>query len=116
MFKLDGDKFSEMVTEYLGSWRCIRHYLILITIWCIFNTVLAHIPFLAFLSVDQWPFQALNLILGGLASISGPLVMISQKKADKARDELLIKISRIEDSILNKVEEDIAIDKAKLEE
>lgn len=114
MIKFDADAVSEKITNYLGSWKCIKHYALLILCWVVFNSVFAFIPVLKVLSVDVWPFQALNLILAVVAAMTGPLVMLSQKKADKARDELITKISNIEEVILSKVEQDIEIDENKL--
>ena len=76
-----GDKLSDMVAQFGGSWAFIITFFALLTAWIILNAfILIQKPF------DPYPFILLNLILSCIAAIQAPIIMMSQnRKEDKDR-------------------------------
>ena len=76
-----GEKLSDSVASFGGSWKFIITFFSLLTGWIILNVVfLTQKPF------DPYPFILLNLILSCIAAIQAPIIMMSQnRKEDKDR-------------------------------
>jgi uncharacterized membrane protein len=76
-----GDKLSDKVAEFGGSWYFIIFFMSLLVVWIIVNSyVLLKHPF------DPYPFILLNLILSCVAALQAPVIMMSQnRKEDKDR-------------------------------
>ena len=81
-----GDRIADKVAEFGGSWKFIFSFLGLMGIWMGLNTwqLLAQ-PF------DEYPFILLNLMLSTVAALQGPVIMMSQNRAqekDRLRADL----------------------------
>jgi uncharacterized membrane protein len=77
-----GERLSDRLASFGGSWTFIISFAIVLAIWITFNlSVPAAIRF------DSFPFILLNLILSCLAAIQAPVIMMSQKRQE-AKDRL----------------------------
>lgn len=76
-----GDKLSDKVAEFGGSWAFIITFFSILAGWIVLNSiVLLQKPF------DPYPFILLNLVLSCIAAIQAPIIMMSQnRKEDKDR-------------------------------
>ncbi len=77
-----GDRVSDKVAAFGGSWRFIIGFCVVLVIWIIVNTVvLVSRPF------DPFPYILLNLVLSCIAAIQAPVIMMSQNRQE-AKDRL----------------------------
>ena len=77
-----GEKLSDRIAVFGGSWKFITVFFSLLGFWIAFNSVLfLWAPF------DPYPYILLNLILSCLASIQAPIIMMSQNRQE-AKDRL----------------------------
>ena len=75
-----GERLSDKLAAFGGSWRFIIIFASILFIWIAINSyVLLTRPF------DPYPFILLNLILSCLAAIQAPVIMMSQNRQE-ARD------------------------------
>jgi uncharacterized membrane protein len=79
-----GQKAADKLTAIVGSWGFIAFLVTLFLTWVIVNAVLLieyeSGPF------DPYPFVFLNLVLGSLAVIQAPIILMSQnRQAQKER-------------------------------
>ncbi len=76
-----GERLSDRIAEFGGSWRFIIIFLGIMLFWIAANTlVLLWKPF------DPYPFILLNLVLSCLAALQAPIIMMSQnRQEDKDR-------------------------------
>ncbi len=77
-----GERLSDRIAEFGGSWRFIILFGTVLMIWILANAI-----FLANRGFDPYPFILLNLILSCLAAIQAPIIMMSQNRAE-SRDRL----------------------------
>jgi uncharacterized membrane protein len=77
-----GERLSDRIAEFGGSWKFIMFFGGVLLIWILANAI-----FLANHGFDPYPFILLNLILSCLAAIQAPIIMMSQNRAE-ARDRL----------------------------
>src|ERR1043166_3016022 len=77
-----GERLSDRIASFGGSWRFIILFGAVLLFWIILNAV-----FLLNRGFDPYPFILLNLILSCLAAIQAPIIMMSQNRAE-ARDRL----------------------------
>jgi uncharacterized membrane protein len=73
-----GQKLSDKVARFGGSWRFIILFGVILTIWIIFN-VLA----LGAWRFDPYPFILMNLILSCIAAMQAPIIMMSQNRQEE---------------------------------
>jgi uncharacterized membrane protein len=73
-----GERLSDKVAEFGGSWEFIVSFSAGLFIWISINTVvlIAH-PF------DPYPFILLNLILSTVAALQVPIIMMSQNRKEE---------------------------------
>ncbi|WP_439882886.1 DUF1003 domain-containing protein [Pontibacter sp. MBLB2868] len=80
-----GQRLSDKIAEFGGSWTFILFFFSFILLWMMVNVYLiAGKPF------DPYPFILLNLILSCLAAIQAPIIMMSQNRKeakDRKRSE-----------------------------
>jgi len=77
------DRISDKIAEFGGSWRFIFFYCGLVFLWMAVNTAQRFgIP-----PFDEPPYQGLNLVLGIIATLQAPFIMMSQNR-DQARERL----------------------------
>src|SRR5436305_4590413 len=77
-----GERLSDRIAEFGGSWKFLITFGAVIFVWIGANAVL-----LATRTFDPYPFILLNLILSCLAAVQAPIIMMSQNRAE-ARDRL----------------------------
>jgi uncharacterized membrane protein len=73
-----GQKISDKVARFGGSWKFIILFGVVLTIWIIFN-VLAINRF----KFDPYPFILMNLILSCIAALQAPVIMMSQNRQEE---------------------------------
>lgn len=76
-----GDRISDAVTDFGGSWRFIIIFSTILVVWVAINSLL---PFLAW---DKPPFILLNLLLSFIAAFQAPFIMMTQNRSEKKQDE-----------------------------
>jgi uncharacterized membrane protein len=79
-----GQRAADKLTSIVGSWGFIAFLVILFLTWVVTNTIFLieseSGPF------DPYPFVFLNLVLGSLAVIQAPIILMSQnRQAQKER-------------------------------
>lgn len=73
-----GQKVSDKVAKFGGSWKFIILFGIILTIWIIFNVMaIGHYKF------DPYPFILMNLILSCIAALQAPVIMMSQNRQEE---------------------------------
>jgi uncharacterized membrane protein len=77
-----GERLSDRIAEFGGSWRFLISFGAVLVIWIVINGVI-----LVTRAFDPYPFILLNLILSCLAAVQAPIIMMSQNRAE-ARDRL----------------------------
>ncbi len=77
-----GERLSDHIAEFGGSWKFLISFGTILLIWIAINGVI-----LVTRAFDPYPFILLNLILSCLAAVQAPVIMMSQNRAE-ARDRL----------------------------
>jgi uncharacterized membrane protein len=77
-----GEKISDKVASFGGSWKFISIFFFLLIGWIILNSILV-----IFHKFDPYPFILLNLILSCIAAIQAPIIMMSQNRQE-AKDRI----------------------------
>lgn len=77
-----GERVSDFIADFGGSWRFIILFFVVLMGWIAFN-----LWALAGKVFDPYPFILLNLVLSCLAAIQAPIIMMSQKRQE-AKDRL----------------------------
>jgi len=72
-----GQRLSDKLAEFGGSWTFIMAFGGFMGIWIVLNVV-----FLRNSGYDPYPFILLNLILSCLASLQAPVIMMSQNRQE----------------------------------
>lgn len=76
-----GQRASDKLAEFAGSWFFIIAFTMFLIIWILINVYFLKNPF------DPYPFIMLNLVLSCVAAVQAPLIMMSQKRQEqKDRD------------------------------
>lgn len=73
-----GQKISDRVAHFGGSWKFIIAFGIVLSIWIVYNTLVA--PGEAF---DPYPFILMNLVLSCVAALQAPVIMMSQNRQEE---------------------------------
>jgi len=87
-----GERLSDKLAAFGGSWRFIIIFFALLTIWIIANSIS-----LLNKNFDPYPFILLNLILSCLAAIQAPIIMMSQNRMEtkdriRARNDYVVNL------------------------
>jgi uncharacterized membrane protein len=90
-----GEKISDWVADFVGSWTFIICFAVFLILWMGINAIALffHIPWLGF---DSPPFILLNLMCSFMAAFQFPLVLMSQNRGsqkDRERDKLQFEIT-----------------------
>ncbi len=72
-----GQRASDKLAEFAGSWFFIIGFTLFLLIWVLINVYFLKNPF------DPYPFIMLNLVLSCVAAIQAPLIMMSQKRQEQ---------------------------------
>jgi len=78
-----GDRISDAVARFGGSWMFINSFTVILLLWMAFNSWV----FFGLPTFDPPPFIGLNLLLSTLAALQGPVIMMSQNRQD-AKDRV----------------------------
>ena len=73
-----GQKLSDKVARFAGSWGFISSFLILLILWIIYNTNVEK-----GLNFDPYPFILMNLILSCIAALQAPVIIMSQNRQEE---------------------------------
>jgi uncharacterized membrane protein len=77
-----GERLSDHLASFGGSWTFIISFGVMLLIWMAFNAVTSEAE-----RFDPYPFILLNLVLSCLAALQAPIIMMSQKRQE-AKDRL----------------------------
>lgn len=73
-----GQKVSDKVARFGGSWKFIIFFGILLFIWILFNVIAVKAW-----RFDPFPFILMNLVLSCLAAMQAPIIMMSQNRQEE---------------------------------
>jgi uncharacterized membrane protein len=80
-----GERMADRIAKFAGSWPFLIYFGCVIVVWAIVNSrLILNRP------IDPFPYVFLNLILGCIASIQAPIIMMSQNREsqkDRMRSE-----------------------------
>ena len=77
-----GDRMSDNLAQFGGSWHFLIGFGVFLAIWIFLNTAL-----FAGWIFDAYPFIFLNLMLSCVAAVQAPVILMSQRRAE-AKDRL----------------------------
>ena len=77
-----GERLSDHLASFGGSWTFITIFGVVLFAWMVFNVIVVTRE-----QFDPYPFILLNLVLSCLAAIQAPIIMMSQKRQE-AKDRL----------------------------
>jgi len=73
-----GQKISDKVARFGGSWAFIISFFVILFIWILFNTIASTTKIF-----DPYPFILMNLILSCIAALQAPVIMMSQNRQEE---------------------------------
>jgi uncharacterized membrane protein len=73
-----GQKISDKVALFGGSWKFIISFFIVLGIWIVFNVFA-----IGSYKFDPYPFILMNLILSCIAALQAPIIMMSQNRQEE---------------------------------
>lgn len=73
-----GQKVSDRVARFGGSWKFIILFLLILAGWIVLNTLA-----LTRSAFDPYPFILMNLILSCIAALQAPIIMMSQNRQEE---------------------------------
>ena len=79
------DRAADAIAEFGGSWKFIISAIAIIIGWIIFNS------YILIRGFDPLPYQMLNLVMGIIAGLQAPIIMMSQNRQgskDRLRADL----------------------------
>jgi uncharacterized membrane protein len=71
-----GQKLSDKVARFGGSWRFIILFGIVLALWIVYNVATKK-------AFDPYPFILMNLLLSCIAALQAPVIMMSQNRQDE---------------------------------
>ncbi|HYE64849.1 MAG TPA: DUF1003 domain-containing protein [Pyrinomonadaceae bacterium] len=75
------DRMADLIAEFGGSWKFISAVSVIIILWVFLNTWIMPGNF------DPFPYEFLGLLLGIVAGIQAPIIMMSQNRQE-SKDRL----------------------------
>jgi len=94
------DRAADLIAEFGGSWKFIGASIAFSLLWILFNTWLLFRPF------DIYPYVLLNLVLGMVAGLQAPIIMMSQNRQgqkDRLRADLDYRVNLKNELLLSEV-------------
>ena len=73
-----GQKVSDQVAKFGGSWTFIITFMVILFAWIIFNSVTPQK-----VRFDPYPYILMNLILSCVAALQAPIIMMSQNRQEE---------------------------------
>ncbi|MFM7857800.1 MAG: DUF1003 domain-containing protein, partial [Flammeovirgaceae bacterium] len=67
------ENLSDKIAKFGGSWLFIIIFIITFSGWILFNVISPH-------AFDAYPFELLNVLLGCIAALQAPIIMMSQNR------------------------------------
>ncbi len=71
------DRIADLVAEATRSWWFVAGFALAVGAWILANSSLTGAPDLAF---DPYPYDLLRFLLAMIASVQGPIILISQQR------------------------------------
>ena len=94
------DRAADAIAEFGGSWKFIITAVAIIIAWIIFNS------WVLLKGFDPAPYQMLNLVMGIIAGLQAPIIMMSQNRQgskDRLRADLDYQVNLKNEIALNEV-------------
>lgn len=85
------DRMANHIAKFGGSWKFIVVFLLLILLWVLFNAWL-----LATRQFDVYPYNLLDLVIGVIAGLQAPIILMSQNRQseqDRLRSDIDFQIN-----------------------
>jgi uncharacterized membrane protein len=73
-----GQRISDRVASFGGSWKFIISFSIILTVWILFNSLAPNRE-----DFDPYPFILMNLVLSTVAAFQAPIIMMSQNRKEE---------------------------------
>ena len=73
-----GQKLSDRIARFGGSWKFIILFLVIIVIWISYNVIA-----IGKNEFDPYPFILMNLLLSCVAALQAPIIMMSQNRQEE---------------------------------
>ena len=73
-----GQKISDKVARFGGSWKFIIVFIIILAVWIAYNVLTPRND-----RFDPYPFILMNLILSCIAALQAPIIMMSQNRQEE---------------------------------
>lgn len=73
-----GQKISDKVARFGGSWKFIISFTFIILVWILYNILGPKQD-----NFDPYPFILLNLVLSCIAALQAPVIMMSQNRQEE---------------------------------
>ena len=73
-----GQKLSDRIARFGGSWKFIISFSIILSVWIAFNTLSPGKQ-----QFDPYPFILMNLVLSAIAALQAPIIMMSQNRKEE---------------------------------
>ena len=73
-----GQKVSDKVASFGGSWSFIISFFIILVAWIVFNSLTTKET-----RFDPYPFILMNLVLSCIAALQAPIIMMSQNRQEE---------------------------------
>jgi uncharacterized membrane protein len=73
-----GQRVSDKVARFGGSWTFIIIFSVILIIWIIYNSLLPKAE-----QFDPYPFILMNLVLSCVAAMQAPIIMMSQNRQEE---------------------------------
>jgi uncharacterized membrane protein len=78
-----GEKVSDCVTCFGGSWKFIISFTVVMIFWVVLNAL----SVCEVIAWDKYPFILMNLVLSFVAAFQAPFIMMSQNRTEAKQDE-----------------------------
>ncbi|HEY1583876.1 MAG TPA: DUF1003 domain-containing protein [Chthoniobacterales bacterium] len=94
------DRAADLIAEFGGSWKFIGASITFSLLWIAFNSWFLFHPF------DEYPYVLLNLVLGMVAGLQAPIIMMSQNRQgqkDRLRADLDYRVNLKNELLLSEV-------------
>jgi CRP/FNR family transcriptional regulator, cyclic AMP receptor protein len=95
------DRAADTIARFGGSWKFIIFSIVLLIIWMAANMMLLRAE-----AFDPFPFVLLNLVLGMMAALQAPIIMMSQNREaqkDRLRADLDYQVNLKNEMLLGEI-------------
>jgi CRP/FNR family cyclic AMP-dependent transcriptional regulator len=95
------DRAADKIAGFGGSWKFIIFSIVLLIIWMAVNMMLLRAQ-----AFDPFPFVLLNLVLGMMAALQAPIIMMSQNREaqkDRLRADLDYQVNLKNEMLLGEI-------------